>query len=124
MSHTVSADAARRLVDVSYAGCVTIAHRTEAYRRTSELLERTGYRRILIDYTHARPQAEAFDDINAFVSVISSDPVLQQCRIAFVGKPRQLFNATVEMLADARHYPFKRLHDRESALAWLAGQPD
>lgn len=121
MSHTVTVDDGGRLVDVHYSGCVTVAHRTRAYRQTRELLDGTGYRRILIDYTLARPQAESFGDLNAFVSLISSDPVLQQCRIAFVGESQQLFNATVETLADARHYPFRRFHDRGSALAWLAG---
>jgi hypothetical protein len=123
MSHTVRADHDRRLIDVCYTGCVTIAHRTEAYHRTLVLLDKTGYRRIVIDYTRARPQAESFGDINNFVNLISTDPVLQQCRIAFVGKPQQLFNTTVETLADARHYPFKRFHDREAAFAWLSEQP-
>jgi len=123
LAYTVRVDHRHDLVDVQYTGSVTIASRTHAYQETLELLADTGYRRILIDYVEARPQAERIVDISTFVRRISCDPLLHVCRIAFVGRNGQLFNATVEVLAEARHYPFRRFHDRESALEWLGGTP-
>lgn len=120
MAYAVATDHPRRLVDVRYTETVSIESRARAYQETLALLAPTGYRRILIDYVDAKPQAESFDDINAFASAISSDPILRQCRIAFVGARGQQFNTAVEALAAARHYPFKRFHDRDQALAWLS----
>jgi hypothetical protein len=123
LAYTVRVDHHHGLVDVRYTGSVTIASRTQAYRETLVLLEQTGCRCILIDYVDALPQAERIADISAFVRQIACDPLLHACRIAFVGRRGQLFNATVEVLAEARHYPFRRFHDRESALEWLGGVP-
>lgn len=119
MAHAVITDETYELIDVRYRGSVSVADRLDAFRQSLALLGGTGYRRLLIDYLDAQHQLGTFDQINAFASTISNDPVLRQCRIAFVGNRSQQFNATVETLADARRYPFQRFFDRTAALAWL-----
>lgn len=122
MSYSTDIDHDHQLINVTYRGNVSIRSRSDAHQETLLLLAETGYRHILIDYSAALPQVESFDDINRFVSRVSGDPVLRRCRIAFVGRRGQLFNTTVETLAGARHYPFKRHYDRDSAIGWL-GDP-
>lgn len=119
MAYALTTDHQHQLIDVRYSHTVSIESRARAYQETLTLLAPTGYRRIMIDYVQAKAQAELFADINAFATAVSSDPVLRQCRIAFVGAPGQQFNTAVEALAEARHYPFRRFHERDPALAWL-----
>ncbi|MBW3549261.1 MAG: hypothetical protein KY442_00155 [Proteobacteria bacterium] len=119
MAYTVSTDDGHELIDVRYRGCVSIGSRIQAMNETLVLLDSTGYRRIMVDYLEAKAHLDSLASASAFASLISSDPQLRQCRITFVGSRTQQFNAVVETLADARHYPFKRFYDRASALAWL-----
>jgi hypothetical protein len=119
MAHEVSTDETHRMINVRYRGNISIDTRRQAMHETLALLEASGFRRILIDYVDAQYHLGTFAESNAFASTISNQPLLRQCRIAFVGSQGQQFNAVIETLADARRYPFRRFFDRESALAWL-----
>lgn len=119
MAHAVHTDEARALIEVCYSGHVSVEQRLDAMQQTLALLACTQFDRILIDYLDATHQPTSFASSNAFAATISNHPVLRHCRIAFVGGRRQQFNAVVEMLADARRYPFRRFYDRDSAIRWL-----
>lgn len=119
MAYEVSTNHERQLIDVRYSGCVSIENRVTAMNETLGLLDRTGYRRILIDYNQAQTHMDSMASMSRFATLISSNAQLRQCRITFVGDRNQQFNAVIETLADARHYPFRRFYDRESAIAWL-----
>lgn len=119
MAYEVSTNHQHQLIDVCYTGCVTIESRIAAMDETLALLDSTGYRRILIDYIEARAQLDSLASLSSFATLISSNAQLRQCRITFVGRQNQQFNAVIETLAEARHYPFRRFYDRESAIAWL-----
>lgn len=119
MAYTVTRDEQLQLIDVRYFDRVTIAQRSAAMDETLVILRETDLRRIAIDFDEARVGSDLFQDTNAFATRVATEPLLRQCRIAFIGAASNRFNAVLEPLSDARGYGFRRFFDRTSALAWL-----
>lgn len=119
MPYSMHVDVSRALLDLRYHGIVSIAQRLEAWGEAKPLLERTGVRRILIDLMQAIPAQEPVGHHSEFAARLTSEPLLLESRTAFVAPPVHPVNHLIEVLADARHYPFSRFTDREQAIAWL-----
>lgn len=121
MPYTISVDSDNGVLEVRYTGIVPVAQRFEAWGESASLLRDTGIRRVLIDLLQARPAQELASKYADFFAAISREPLLLASRTAFVAPPVNPINHLIEVLADARHYPFSRFPDRDSALAWLLG---
>ena len=121
MPYTQQLDSTRTYLDLRYHGTVSIAQRMQAWAEAKPLLLESGVRRILIDLTQATAAHDHVKDLNAFVARITSEPLLLASRTAFVAPRVHYINHMIEVLADARHYPFSRFTDRQEALAWLLG---
>ena len=121
MPYTLELDHARGVLDLRYHGVVSAAQRLEAWAKAAPLLEASGVRHILIDLTEATAAHEPLRNLSDFVARITQEPLLLESRTAFVAPPAHPANHLVEVLADARHYPFSRFGAREEALAWLLG---
>jgi hypothetical protein len=123
MPYTLQLDDADALLEVRYQGVVTVAERFQAWSEARPLLERSGYRRILIDLTGARAGPDDSSDFSAFANRITSEPLLLASRTAFVVPAVHPVNHLIEVLADARHYPFQRFDTRAPAIEWLRRHP-
>lgn len=121
MPYTLSIDTDNQVLEVRYGGVVSMAQRIDAWRESKPLLRDTGIRRILVDLLQAVPAQEPLGAHSNFVATILKEPLLLASRTAFVAPPAHPINHLVEVLTDARHYPFSRFADRESALTWLLG---
>ena len=121
MPYTLQLDPTRAYLDVHYHGVVAVAQRTQAMDEALQILRDSGVRRILIDLTQATAADEPVEHFSAFATRITSEPLLLQSRTAFVAPRVHYINYMIEVLADARHYPFSRFTEREAALAWLLG---
>jgi hypothetical protein len=123
MPYTLQLDDENATLDLRYHGVVTVGERFQAWAEARPLLERSGYRRILIDLSAAQAGPDGPADFSAFANRITSEPLLLASRTAFVVAPVHPVNHLVEVLADARHYPFQRFDERAPALEWLRGHP-
>jgi hypothetical protein len=123
MAYAVTRNDPLQLVDVRYFDCVSVEQRGAAMDETLAILRATGIRRIAIDYAQARLRDDPVATMSAFATRIATNAALRQCHIAFIGKAGHQFNITVETLSSARGYGARRFFDRDSALAWLQGQP-
>jgi len=123
MPYTLQLDDTEAMLDLRYHGVVTVAERFQAWAESRPLLERSGYRRILIDLTAAQAGPDGPADFSAFANRITSEPLLLASRTAFVVPPVHPANHLIEVLADARHYPFRRFDARAPALEWLRQHP-
>lgn len=123
MPYTLQLDHNDAALDLRYHGVVTVAERFQAWAESRPLLERSGFRRILIDLTAAQAGPDGPADFSAFANRITSEPLLLASRTAFVVPPVHPANHLIEVLADARHYPFQRFDTREPALEWLRLHP-
>lgn len=121
MPYTLSIDTDHQMLEVRYHGVVAIAQRVEAWRESKPLLRDSGIRRVMIDLLHAVPAQEPLNAYSDFAAMLLREPLLLASRTAFVAPPAHPINHMVEVLTDARHYPYSRFADRESALAWLLG---
>lgn len=123
MPYTLLLEDAGALLEVRYHGVVTVAERFQAWSEARPQLERTGYRRILIDLLAAQAGTDDSSDFSAFANRITSEPLLLASRTAFVVPAVHPINHLIEVLADARHYPFQRFDARAPAIEWLRGHP-
>lgn len=121
MPYTMQLDTERGMLDLRYHGVVSVAQRMQAADEALPLLRDSGVRRILIDLMAAVAAPDAIDDFRAFAARISGEPIFRQSRTAFVAPPVNYTNHLIEVLVDARHYPFSRFVDRQEAIAWLLG---
>lgn len=119
MPYTMSIDTAHHFLDLRYSGIVMVAHRRQAWSEAKPLLHDSGVRRIMIDLLQASPALEPVNAQSDFVSMLTREPLLLASRTAFVAPPVHPINHLIEVLADARHYPFSRFASRPVALAWL-----
>lgn len=119
MPYTQQIDPTHSYLDLRYHGVVSVAQRLQAWSEAAPLLLGSGVRRILIDLTRATAAPDTVQDFSAFVARITSEPLLLESRTAFVAPRVHYINHRIEVLADARHYPFSRFTDRDAALAWL-----
>lgn len=119
MPYTIQIDAEHGVLDLRYQGKISIAQRFEAWDQVKPILHDTGVRRILIDLTDATPVPEPLGRHSEFVARITSEPILLESHTAFVVASAHPLNHLIEVLADARHYPFSRFNTRADALAWL-----
>ncbi len=119
MPYTLSIDTENQVLEVRYHGIVPMAQRIEAWHESKPILQDSGIRRIMIDLLQAAPAQEPLDAYRGFAAMILNEPLLLASRTAFVAPFAHPINHLVEVLTDARHYPFSRFADRESALAWL-----
>lgn len=123
MPYTLQLDDTNAALDLRYHGVVTVAERFQAWAESRPLLERSCYRRILIDLTAAQAGPDGPADFSAFANRITSEPLLLASRTAFVVPAVHPANHLIEVLADARHYPFRRFDARAPALEWLRLHP-
>lgn len=121
MPYTLQIDPIHAYLDLRYHGLVSVAHRFQAWAEAKPMLLESGVRRILVDLTQATAVPGPVTEFSAFVARLASEPVLLESRTAFVAPRAHYINHLIEVLADARHYPFSRFTDREQALAWLLG---
>ena len=121
MPHILRLDPSGTWLDLRYQGVVSVAERMQAWIEAKPLLLESGVRRILIDLMQASAANDPVRDFSEFVATITREPILLQSRTAFVAPPVNYVNHRIEVLADARHYPFSRFTDREAALEWLLG---
>lgn len=121
MPYSLKLDPAAGVIDLRYHGVVSVAQRRQAWAETEPLLRASGVRRILIDLVDAIPAHEPVQAASDFAAMITREPLLLESRTAFVAPPAHPVNHMIEVLADARHYPFSRFTDRDKALAWLLG---
>jgi hypothetical protein len=121
MPHTLRLDPSGDWLDLRYQGVVSVAERMQAWSEAKPLLVESGVRRILIDLMQASAADDPVPEFSAFVARITREPILLQSRTAFVAPPVNYLNHRIEVLADARHYPFSRFTDRAAALEWLLG---
>lgn len=119
MPYTQQLDPTHTYLDLRYHGVVSVAQRMQAAGEALVILGDSGVRRILIDLMQATTAGDTVRDFSAFTARITSEPLFLQSRTAFVAPRVQYINHLIEVLADARHYPFSRFTDREIALAWL-----
>lgn len=119
MPHTITLSPDKRILIVDYRGTIPVAERAAAWLESKPLLQESGARRILIDLLQATPAQEPISEHSAFVAMIGREPLLLASRTAFVAPPAHPINHLIEVLSDARHYPFSRFRDRRAALAWL-----
>ena len=121
MPHTLRLDPGRTWLDLRYQGVVSVAERMQAWTEAKPLLLESGVRRILIDLMQASAADDPVQEFGGFVATITREPILLESRTAFVAPPVNYLNHRIEVLADARHYPFSRFTDRAAALEWLLG---
>ena len=121
MPYTLELDRDLGVLDLRYHGTVSAAQRLEAWTKAAPMLQASGVRRILIDLTDASAAHEPLQNLREFVGRITREPLLLASRTAFVAPAVHPANHLVEMLADARRYPFSRFTDRAAALDWLLG---
>ena len=121
MPYSLQLDPAGAYLDLRYHGVVPVAQRVDAWAQAKPILLASGVRRILIDLTQASAASDPVAQVSAFVARIGSEPLLLASRTAFVAPRVHFINHLVEVLADARHYPFSRFTQRDHALAWLLG---
>ena len=121
MPYDLDLDPDRELLDLRYRGVVSVTQRMEAWERAKPLLDRSGFRRILIDLSGAIAAHEPLLNTRRFVERLVREPLLLQSRTAFVAPPVHPANHLIELLAAAHHYPFARFGDRDTAIAWLLG---
>lgn len=124
MPYTIQIDAEHSLLDLQYYGTVTIAQRFETVELAKPMLHDSGVRRVLVDLTHATWVREPFSRHSDFVACITREPILLASRIAFVVARAHPINHLIEVLADARHFPFSRFSVRLDALNWLCSDAD
>jgi len=122
MAYLLQIDPTGTYLDLRYHGIVAVAQRVQAWAEAKPVLLESGVRRILIDLTQASAASDPVAEFSAFVARITNEPLLLESRTAFVAPRVHFINHLVEVLADARHYPFSRFTDREAALAWLLGE--
>ncbi len=123
MAYAVTRNDPLQLVDVQYAGSVSVTQRGAAMDETLLILGATGIRRIVIDYDQARLRDDPVATMSAFATRIATNAELRRCHIAFIGRRGHQFNMTIELLSSARGYGARRFFDRDSALEWLQAQP-
>lgn len=119
MPYAISVDSEHQVLVVRYHGVVSVAQRRQAWAESEPILRAQDIRRILIDLQEASPAYEPVSEYAGFVSLLASEPLLLRSRTAFVAPPVHPINHLIEVLADARHYPFRRFADRAAALDWL-----
>ncbi|MGQ4659942.1 hypothetical protein [Lysobacter sp. F6437] len=124
MAHEIIVDIDRGLVEVRYRGPVAVAERERALQHVSRLAGQTGLRGVLINFSNAQAAAEGFESGNRFAALLARDPVLRDCRVAYLAIDALQVNPVVETLASARRFPLRRFASRIAAIEWLQDVAD
>ena len=119
MAHEIIVDIDRGLIEVRYRGPVVVAERERALEHVSRLAGQTGLRGVLINFSNAQAASEAFESGNRFAALLARDPVLRDCRVAYLAIDALQVNPVVETLASARRFPLRRFANRIAAIEWL-----
>ncbi|MFL6591135.1 MAG: hypothetical protein ACJ8GK_00290 [Luteimonas sp.] len=117
--HTILADPAGPVVLVQYLGNVSVQDRERALSEVRPLLQMTGLRKILVDFRGARCVVDGFSRSKALASRLSGDPLLRECRIAYVSDEGSRLNPVVDTLSCARGMVFERFPSQDEARTWL-----
>lgn len=119
MTRTVTVEPASALIEVRYRGLVHVAERQESLDEVTGLITRTGFRRVLVDFSGAQAATDDFESINRFASRLTRALGGAGIRLAYLAANSWQLNSAVETLARARGLAFERFATRADALAWL-----
>ena len=120
MPYTITVDNARDLIGIAVTSAVTLDERAAGLRDVVALLERTGYKRVLVDFRHGSTLSAT-----AAVKQRHATELARQytahfgVRLAYVSKSMMFDENAVESLAAAYGYFYERFTDVDRAIEWL-----
>jgi hypothetical protein len=123
MSHEVETNPYLGLIVCTLWGLVWMEERHEALDATLAQIEPGKPYRILVDMLGASCANDSLDASSAFAQRLSSERALRGCRIAYLYVDGQRINHSVERLAEAREFRFRRFSATTDALDWLLSPP-
>jgi hypothetical protein len=109
----------RKTLIVRYYDEVDLANRSEALQSGRELLQETGYRRVMVDLREATLSLPPYDAYT-FSEQLTETPELKTSRTAFLVAEDDNSNSFVEIFAGNRGYLYNEFTDEEKAWVWLA----
>ena len=119
MSYSISSDEEKQILYVQYADDVSIAERLAAVAELTNVNKQLGFTRILVDLRDARLVINNPQEQDDFVTSLSTNPVLKNCKTAYLSSTEHDSNYFIELLARARHFNCKHCTSEEHAYAWL-----
>lgn len=117
--HSVQIDTTRQTVIVSFYGHVHLSERQAAIDEAVQVIQGTGFKKVLIDLSLAHVQADGLSAANQLANRLARDMLLAQCRVAYVIRPDQ-HDPAVEVLALAKGFEPEHFHEQDQALEWLS----
>jgi hypothetical protein len=117
--YTTGTDEQLALVELSYRGTVHVDERARSVDDVLDLLDATGFHRVLADFTDAVIPIDDFASSKALARKMSDNALLHACRLACVSAPETGTNHVVDGLAVARGLTIEKFRDRADAIQWL-----
>jgi hypothetical protein len=117
--YTTGTDEQLALVELSYRGTVHVGERARSVDDVLDLLDATGFHRVLADFTDAVIPIDDFASSKALARKMSDNALLHACRLACVSAPETGTNHVVDGLAVARGLTIEKFRDRADAIQWL-----
>lgn len=117
--YSIATNQQLELIELTYRGKVHVAVRARSVDEVLSILDKTGFRRVLADFTGAVIPTDDFDSSKAFARKMSDSAVLRDCRLACVSAPETGTNHVVDRLSVARGLTIEKFSDRAAAIRWL-----
>jgi hypothetical protein len=106
------------VIQVTFAGVVTLQERSAALDRLIREQAGTAYERLLVDFTQAAVAEASNAETLDHATRMAREPGVKRMRIAYVGDAA--ISASVEALAALRGFYYQRFGATAPALRWLA----
>ena len=109
------------VLQVMYAGVITVEERTRALTAAFAATPPTERRRVLVDFRNATatPPALDFETTKRFVDLLAKETKGGSARIAYLTEFELPIDRCIEMLIESRRLPVRRFIDEDAAMAWL-----
>ncbi|KGQ19591.1 hypothetical protein LF41_2529 [Lysobacter dokdonensis DS-58] len=104
-------------------GLVWVEERQAALDEVIAEMEEGRPYRILVDMIGASCANDSFATSSAFAQRLATERKLKGCRIAYLYPDNARINLSVERLAEARDFKFRRFTTTTEALDWLLSPP-
>jgi hypothetical protein len=117
--YSTGSDEEFALVELTYRGTVHVDERARSVDDVLDLLDATGFHRVLADFTDAVIPIDDFASSKALARKMSDNALLHACRLACVSAPETGTNHVVDGLAVARGLTIEKFRDRAEAIRWL-----
>ena len=118
MAYKLSLPREHEILELIYDGSVSYRERLNALDDMSSILETTGVRRILVNFTNAQLLVNDDNGRVDFIAKSAVSPALNGCRVAMLGLSREDGRSTLTT-AQIRKLELAFFDDREEAISWL-----